>query len=111
MANQKAQPNAIQLTSLLNMQRDKSDTRPYDRFNANNAPLYGSTLSPFWVQKGDVSKPMCFDSHGNKWEWTFSGVTGQLTKNGTSALTLIDPNCNYGFKQEYIDKYLPKKEQ
>lgn len=103
MANQKAQPNAIQLTNLLNMQRDKSDTRPYDRFNANNAPLYGSTLSPFWVQKGDVSKPMCFDSHGNKWEWSFEGVIGQLTKNGSPALTLIDPNCNYGFKREYID--------
>lgn len=103
MANQKANLNGIQLTSLLNLNRDKSDIVQFDRFNANNAPFYGNTLSPFWAQDGDVSKPMCFDSHGNKWEWSFASVTGQLTKNGAPALTLIDLNCNYGFKQEFID--------
>ena len=94
MANQKAQPNAIQLTSLLNMQRDKSDTRPYDRFNANNSPLYGSTLSPFWKSEGTADNSETFDRQGNKWTYK----NGYLYKDSEKIKALN----RYGFKQEII---------
>lgn len=92
MANQKATPNAIQLTSLLNMQRDKSDIVPYNRFNSNNAPFYGGTLSPFWAQEGDAGNSATFDKDGNK--WTFVSP-GSLYKNDEK-IKEFNP---YGFKQ------------
>jgi hypothetical protein len=94
MANQKATPNAIQLTSLLNMQRDKSDIVPYNRFNLNNAPYYGGTLSPFWAQEGDAGNSATFDKDGNK--WTFEN--GLLKKNEN----YVRPFNSYGFKKEVI---------
>ena len=93
MANAKANLNNIQLTSLLNLNRDKSDIVPFDRFNRNNAPFYGNTLSPFWAQEGDASNSLVIDKDGNK--WTFNG---NLYKNEV----LIKEFCNEGFKQEVI---------
>lgn len=49
MANQKAELHNINLkTSEVNLNKYKSDIKPYSGFRQNNSPFYGNVLSPFY---------------------------------------------------------------
>lgn len=49
MANQKAELHNINLkTSEVNLNKYKSDIKPYSGFRKNNSPFYGNVLSPFY---------------------------------------------------------------
>lgn len=80
MANTRAPIRPIPLSAPLNLNKLKSEVKPYIGYNRINSPVYGETLSPLNIKSLDVSANTDYviDKQSN----IFSLQNGKLYKNG-----------------------------
>lgn len=100
MANQKAELHNINLkTSEVNLNKYKSDIKPYSGFRKNNSPFYGNVLSPFYGRT--------FPAIGTNSYVTKDGFIYSL-KNGSLFVQKDDDELQLSHAQEQNSRFIIK---
>lgn len=101
MANQKAELHNINLkTSEVNLNRYKSDIKPYSGFRKNNSPFYGNVLSPFYGRT--------FGSIGSNSYVAKDGFIYSL-KNGSLFVQKGDDELQLSYVQAQNSRFITKR--